>query len=168
MYEWENIDFIEAGGIVEVRDPRQFGWGYYSKDTSNSPGVGAFSWFESLDELLNYLVNIEPNIWSYGVNGVDEETYTKLKTKIQEILNKDDLKKGLTNKLREKISTELKEGEICWWGEFSDLYTGNDSFSRQLIGGYLGDDEEPENNESKVVTEEQIPEFLEFCRGFGH
>ena len=167
MYEWENIDFLDAGSLVELRDPRQFGWGFYSKDYSTPPGVGAFSWFESRDELLDYLVNMEPNIWAYGFNGVDQETFTRLKTTVQEILAEADLNKGLTDGLRRKISKEFDNGEISWRGNFSDLHKGDDAFSETLVHEFL-DSDNNEEGKPTMVTDEQIPGFIEFCKGFGH
>jgi len=168
MYEWEEIDFLDAGALVEERDPGKYEWGFYSKDTSTPEGVGAFSWFETLEELLKYLVNIEPRIWCYGVNGVNEEKYSKLKTKIQETLDEDGLNKGLNKGLRTTISNELDNGEISWWGRTSDLYAGRNSFSRQLIKGFVKEGNKTVKGNPKIVEEDQIPEFFEFCKGFGH
>jgi len=170
MYEWESIDFTDAGFLVELRDPRQFGWGYFTNYSSASSEVGAFSWFESLDELLDYLVNIEPKIWSDGIYGLDESKYQELKVAVQDVPKEAYSNKRLTDGMREEISNQLEGGEISWWGEFSDLCTGNGPFSRQLIDLYFKeeDDENLKNGYAGVVTEEHVPGFIEFCKGFGH
>lgn len=173
MYEWQNIKLEEALSLVQSRNPIEFSWGYYSNDTHPQGGVGSFSWFESRDELLDYLVSVDAQIWSYSAQGLDEEAYTEMKKAIQKILKEADSNRELTDSLRKRISKHLSEQlmdvEISWWGKFSDLCSGKDAFSREFIDWFFDDyGEYSEDKKPKTVTAEHIPEFIEFCKEFGH
>ena len=169
MYEWQDRSYEKAAKLVQGRDPIVFGVGYYSNDTWPESGIGSFSWFGSQEELLDYLVNIETQIWSHDVDEFDEERYTEQKLTIQKCLKGVDSNKELTNSLRKRINEQLIGWEIGWWGNFSDLCSGRDAFSRELIEWFYNyHGEYSEISTPKTIRKEYIPEFVKYCRDFGH
>ncbi len=169
MYEWHDIDYKKAAELVKNRDPNVFSLGYYSNDKWPQSGIGSFSWFSSQEELLDYLVNIETQIWSYDFDGLDEERYMEQKSMIQKSIKVLDSNKQLTNSLRKRINEQLIGWEIGWWGNFSDLCSGRDMFSRELIEWFYNyHGEYSEINKPKTIRKEYVPEYVKYLKDFGH
>lgn len=157
MYAWQKLDYKEAGNLVQNRDPREFGWGYFGIDNMPQSGIGLFFWFESPTELLDFITNIETQILP------DSDT---VKKEIQEILKEADLNDGLTNSLRTQINAKLVDIEIKWWGKFSNLRSGYSKFSKEVIGSFF--ESLSQDNIIKAVPDRYLPQFIEFCRWWGH
>ena len=153
MFEWQNLDYGEAGKLVHERDPRNYNWGYFASDTLPQSGIGLFFWFESPEELLAFIAKIETQAFS------DKEKAKKVKEAIKGF----NLKGKFTTDLQRQLNNELNDIEIKWWGKFSDLCSGKNKFSRDLLKAYYGQ----QYNSSKpqpVYT----PKFIVFCEDWGH
>ena len=159
MYEWENLEVEEANEMVRYRDPRKFGWGYYSYETVDEPG--SFHWFESPDELLDFAKDGGLGCLDHE----DEDKFLKLKETIQEVHKEMSSNEKLTNSLLRKINEVFSPAKIEWWGEFSDLCAGEDAFCRKVIHFYFHTWVKYSGKKLlKTVTEEHIPEFISFCK----
>jgi hypothetical protein len=152
MYLWQNLEYGKAGAMVHERDPREYGWGYFATDTIPGSGVGLFVWFETPAELLAFLEKIE-------VQGLEDKQTAK---EVVKIIKKAELKDTLTEDLRKQTNKALKDIEIKWWGKFTDLYTGKNKFSREILTAYFGS---PQGNDPERVY---IPRFIDFCTNWGH
>jgi len=153
MYVWENMDYGKAGSLVHERDPRKFSWGYFASDTLPQSGIGLFCWFESPAELIAFIANIEAQVLT------DKEKVKEIK----KVLKRIKLNGGLTTDLRKQINSELNDIEIKWWGTFSDLCSGKNKFSREMLNAYFGP--LPQHNKPQTVY---VPKFIDFCERWGH
>ena len=164
MYEWQNMENVEAMLLVSQRDPKKFGWGYFSQDWD----AGQFCWFASLEELLAYMQRVGIPYF------FPEEDYQEEIKTIKDVIKEADLTKGLTDDLLLQITRLIEEMDvidgirnfnlqIIWWGEFSDLASGKGEFGKDLLRHFLGEDAEP-----GIVTEEQIPAFAEYLQYYDY
>jgi len=149
----------EILNLVEVavdRDPREAPFGIYSGGSFVMDEIRAFSWFESLEALAAYLLDVEPLI--YDLDDADE--LAAYKAKISPMLEK--LKaNGFNEALREEMNEALKEILVIdWWGNFTELSEGKTEFSKNHISNFV--DVEDHNN--MEIQPDQIDNFVKYLR----
>ncbi len=119
-----------AAEVVD-RNPRDFPIGYFSGGSFVMDSVRVFSWFSSVEEMIDHLVEVEPRI-----HDADESFDV-----IREALVSAD-SEGLTADLRLNINKLVKDSFVIdWWGEFKQLRAGADSIARDIVDDYLGEDQ---------------------------
>jgi hypothetical protein len=142
--------------IVVDRDPRVFPYGFFASD--NAVGIGFISWFKDVDEMMGFLLKVEPVIWDYE----DEE----LENYVNNISNIADKVKsaGLSEDLRTNFNEFVKNDfEIGWWGTFEDLLKDNNEFTQKTREDFIDMEEEGMGDK---ISEESIAEFIEWLKTF--
>jgi hypothetical protein len=149
---------FRLGNIASERNPTRAPWGYYCSD-DHVFGAGLFLWFQTKEGMLQFLAEHE---------GADSEQHEQdtLRTGMRKIANQ-----MVTGRLGFEKGTdrfnELLKGHlhIEWVGHFDDLLSGNKNFARKLRAEFC-----PPEAASSVhsIPNEQIPEFIELLRNYGH
>jgi hypothetical protein len=144
-----------------ARDPRQYPYGYFSgADYSGDSTARAFVWFSTVDELATFLLDVEPQIWNLEAGDGLEAFQEEIKSLIQRIRSE-----GLTADVLDSINAASKGWfQIDWWGTFTDLCAGNGEVPATLVEDFLTSDEDRARTE---LTNEDIEEFVEYCRNCG-
>lgn len=158
-----NEEALKLGEVAMERDPREAPFGFYSGSASvMSDGIKVFSWFESIDELIAFLVGVEPLIYDIE----EEDELAAHRAKVSPILEK--LKTdGFNDALREEMNEAINEfGVIHWWGNFSEITAGETEFSKNLIEQFV-DDEDIEDGHNLTIPADQMDEFVEYLKTCG-
>jgi len=153
-----STDFPKRATEVMDRDPRVFTYGFFSHDTGN--GVGMFSWFKDVDEMMEFLLNVEPKI--FDIEGESLKDYTKTISEVEKKVKS----VGLNEELRSRISEYVfRDFEILWWGTFENLLKDEGDFAKERREGFLSDGEDELLNYN--IPEESLEEFIEYLKTCG-
>ena len=150
---------IQIGDDAMNRDPRKANYGLFSGGSFVLDSSRVFMWFETIQELTYFIKNAEPLIFD-----LDAEDIKKYEDEITPILEKV-LKDGLTSELQNQINDISKAFmAIEWWGNFSELVSNKNKFSKNLIEDFFEQIEE----EPKSLDEKYIDSFVEFIQSYGY
>ena len=150
---------IQIGDDAMNRDPRKANYGLFSGGSCVLDSSRVFMWFETIQELTYFIKNAEPLIFD-----LDAEDIKKYEDEITPILEKV-LKDGLTSELQNQINDISKAFmAIEWWGNFSELVSNKNKFSKNLIEDFFEQIEE----EPKSLDEKYIDSFVEFIQSYGY
>lgn len=151
---------MKAGEVAMDRDPRESGYGFFSGGTFVLDTARVFSWFDTIDALIDFLYSVEPEI--FDLEGDDLSAYQH---SVKPILHRMRTE-GLTDELREEFNLAAGDAfTLDWWGHFGELVEGKTEFSRNLIDSLM--DSENESQSSKPILEEDMDEFVEFLKTCG-
>ena len=156
----------ELGEVANGRTPDSQSWGMYAYGDgppAAGGGIGAFFWFSSEAELLDFitlhLVFVAP-----GPFGIPVEPRL---AGVGEIMDK--LRKGQLEQepARLALNNSLKRfSQIEWWGTRSDLFSADSEFPRRVRADFRDECEEPDRLASPI-TEEEEKDFLEYLETYG-
>lgn len=147
-------EVLELGEAATVRDPRNAPFGFFAGGSSGMDGVRVFSWFTSVDELIAFLLDIEPRI--YDVDEPDDLAVHK--SKVSPILEKLKLT-GFNDELRNEMNVATNDFSVIdWWGNFSEITDGETEFSQNLIEHFV----DPVEGQNMVVPADKMDEFVEY------
>jgi hypothetical protein len=150
-------DIIEAAEVAMSRDPRHYPIGYLSGAAEGPDRSAMFSWFRSIDDMLDFLHEVEPKIWDLNVGEGVEEYQTALAPLLNSIRYE-----GLTEELRGALNVALAPTvEVYWWGRFEDLCKGTTSKAQEVVASYR------ECGEFFPVQKQEQVQFIEFLREYG-
>lgn len=154
-----NLEVQKLGEAAMDRDPRQATFGFYSGGSFVMDGVRVFSWFESVDELAAFLLNVEPLI--YDLDDLDE--LTAYKVKVTPLL--DNLKaNGFDEVTRVDMNAAICDFAVIeWWGNFAEILDGETEFSKNLIENFV----DSEDGLDSVIPVDQIDDFVEYLKTCG-
>ena len=161
-----NEEALKLGEVAMERDPREAPFGFYSGSaTVMTDDIKVFSWFESIDELIAFLVDVEPRIYN-----IDEQNELAAhRAKVSPILEK--LKTdGFNDALREEMNEAInKFGVIHWWGNFSKITAGKTEFSKNLIEQFVDvvDVIDVVDGRNLTIPADQMDEFIEYLKTCG-
>lgn len=149
------------------RDPRSAPFGIYSGGSFVLDGVRVFSWFRSLDELAEFLLETEPAI--YGIEDEDLASYRKAVSPVLERFSTDGFTDELLAELNEAVKSDFT---LEWWGRFDELVAGQSNFARNIVTGFLSQAEEwSEEQEDdppvRALREDELDEFVEYLQTCG-
>ena len=99
--------------IVVGRDPRVFPYGFFASD--NAVGIGFISWFKDVDEMMEFLLKVEPVIWDY--ENEELENYVNNISNIIDKVKSAGLSEDLRINFNEFVGNDF---EIGWWGTFDE------------------------------------------------
>jgi hypothetical protein len=144
----------ELGEAAMNRDPRKAPFGFYSGGSFVMDSSRVFSWFESVDELAAFLLDVEPLIYDMD----DPDELAAHKAKVFPILAKLKIS-GFNDGLREEINAAISEfAVIDWWGNFSEITAGKTEFSQNLMENFV----DPEDGQDLTVPADQMDDFVEY------
>lgn len=147
------------GEAAMDRDPRKAPFGFFSGGSFVMDSVRVFSWFESMDELASFLLEVEPRI--YDIEEPSE--LASYQAKVLPLLTR--LKaNGFSEELREELNAVVSEfAVIDWWGKFGEITDGKTDFSRNLIENFL----DPEEGQELQIAPHQMDDFVEYLKTCG-
>ena len=154
---------MDSGELSEVaneaveRDPREYPLGYFTDSSSSLYSAGGFVWFQSLDELTQHIIEVEPRIYGLEPGEGLEEFQARVRPLLAAVQEA-----GLTEELRVALDKECaKHFCIFWWGTFTELCAGRGDFAREVLDTYL--DGEP----GKVLPPDEVGSFVDFLYTYG-
>lgn len=157
MYAGVKVEVLETEFEQSFeREPSSYSWGFFAyDDTPGSAGGGAgnFSWFDKKEDLVRFLQKFP--LLAHSLGTADAELFEKAKGFLSTVTAESfDQKK--VDELNQIISGVE---QIQWFGQFSDLLSGETEFAQGLRKFFSSST----NHLSKI----QIPEFAEFLRNWG-
>ncbi|MDR3613211.1 MAG: hypothetical protein P4L53_06575 [Candidatus Obscuribacterales bacterium] len=139
------------------KEPASYSWGFFAYDDSPDTiggGSGNFSWFDSKEELVNFLAKFP--LLAHSLDTLDTERFTKAKNFVESVTS-DDFDQKAVDELN-KINAGVEQ--IQWFGQLDDLLSGETEFAKGMRAFF--------SKSSEKLAKSQIPEFAEFLRKWGH
>lgn len=152
-YEVLESEFEQSFG----REPYSYSWGFFAYDDSPGAaggGAGNFSWFDKKEELVRFLQKFPLLAHSLGTTDAD------LFEKAQRLLSTATAESFDQKKVDELNQIISGVEQIQWFGQFSDLLSGETEFAQGLRKFF--------SSSTNPLSKVQIPEFAEFLRNWGH
>ena len=150
---------MQLGDNAMDRDPRQAPYGMFSGGSFVLDSTRVFMWFETAQELMNFIKDAEPVIFD-----LDAEDIKKFEEEITPFLEKVDAD-GLTSNLQDQINFVLRHFmTIEWWGNFSELLEQKTEFSKSIVDEFF----ERIGEEPKTLADEHMDDFIEFIKSYGY
>ncbi len=159
---------LRLGNIASERDPRCSPWGYFGCDYF--PGVGLFFWFDTKEQLLEYLSEYE---------GADSESHDLefLRAEMRKIT--DDIRAGRLDfeVARQQFNAVLKDHlDIEWMGHFDEMQSGKHPFCNQIREEFLEESMETDDESigmddestAPAIAPEQVEDFIIMLHNYGH
>lgn len=159
-------DHMYAGVKLEVletefeqsfeREPYSYSWGFFAYDDTpgaSGGGAGNFSWFDKKEELVRFLQKFP--LLAHSLGTTDVELFEKAQRFLSTV-TADSLEQKTIDEFNQIISGVE---QIQWFGQFSDLLSGETEFAQGLRKFY--------SSSTQPLTKIQIPEFAEFLRNWG-
>lgn len=144
------------------RDPRTCKWGLFSwgdAPGSVGGGFGCFQWFDSLEELLAFLTDFSPALYT---SFEQEKDWIEFRDRLRAIAAsslEDELVKSL-----DEFNVVLKGLlQIDWIGRFEELCTGQASFCCKVRGYFRDTDDVDEG----AIQTEEVQDFCETLQLYG-
>ena len=139
------------------KEPKSSSWGFFAYDDAPGAaggGAGNFSWFDSKEELFDFLRKFP--LLAHSAESSDAERFEKA----SELLSRatvETLDQSVVNELN-LINSGVEQ--IQWFGQLNDLLSGEGEFAEGMRTFFAGS--------SNQLSKTKIPEFAEFLRGWGH
>ena len=121
-------DWDAEAEAAAARDPRLAPFGIFTGDSFVLASLRVFLWFESVDQLIDHLLEVEPRRYEVKPgNGLDE-----YQARVRPILEQV-RKNGLTGRFLSELNPAQDGGfAVDWWGTYSELRDGDSSFAGEL------------------------------------
>lgn len=157
----------ELAEAAHERRPDSQSWGLYSYGDgppAAGGGVGAFFWFSSEAELLDFIA-LHLLFSAPGPSSVPVEPRL---VDVGEIIDK--LRKGELEKepARLALNNSLKRfSQIEWWGTRSNLFSADSEFPRRVRASFRVDERGEPGSIGHPITEEEEKDFLQYLETYG-
>lgn len=153
---------LRKGEEARLRDPRQAPFGFLARGDFVQEGAEVFMWFESLNDLVTHLQDVEPVLLTSLDEGFDAEAYRDL---IRIPLDQA-MWRGLDDDTRLAFN-EAADGMmvIDWWGKFTELQSGQSPTSRELLSWFRAPGASIPDSVEPLVPEE-LEAFVGFVRSW--
>lgn len=151
MARWRGEDAHEAAAERVSRDPRMFPVGYFGGDDT-----GLFFWFADETEMLEFLVEAEPEIY-------ERDDAAEVTEELRQAVGEGP--KTLSDGLLEELN-QIFDGEpfIGWWGRFDQLLSGDGEFAVEIRNAFF---DSPEAETAPPVPSHRVEEFIDWMREYG-
>lgn len=139
------------------REPTSYSWGFFAYDdapVATGGGAGNFSWFDSKDELVEFLKKFP--LLAHSSGSADNELFEKARSCVEKV-KPENFEQHNVDELN-KIIVGVEQ--IQWFGQFNDLLSSETEFAAGLRKFFAGS--------TNKLPKSQIPEFSEFLRNWGH
>lgn len=139
------------------RDLYSYSWGFFAYDdtaTSAGGGAGNFSWFDKKEGLVQFVQKFP--LLAHSLGTPDAVLFEKSKVFLSSVTAE-----SLNQSVIDELNQLLRGVEqIQWFGQFSDLLSGETEFAQGLRKFY--------SSSTEPLSKTHIPEFAEFLRNWGH
>jgi len=139
------------------KQPMSSSWGFFAYDDAPGAiggGSGNFSWFDSKEELFNFLRKFP--LLAHSSETADMERFEKAQAYLAST-NSEAFDQTMVDELN-RINSGVEQ--IQWFGQLNDLLSGDDEFAQGMRTFFSGS--------SKQLSKTKIPEFAVFLRNWGH
>jgi hypothetical protein len=146
------------------REPREYPFGYFSRDAFPLSGVGVFRWFATeKDALLGYAAELIEHLYE----GAEEDDREALRALFGSALKEHKTLRDIRGELNELTRDN---SVLEWYGSFHEFCTSDDEFAKDLRECFLEEfDEDSESGmTSGKIPEDRTDEFVEFIQGYGY
>lgn len=163
-YEWR--DALKAGEqsamwIPNGRDPRKYRVGYFSGTDFVLDSARVFMWFASVDEMLAWVVEGEPKIYSPEEPSETEKFENAAKEAAAVRDSFDEMRDALNRNLRRIMAVE-------WLGSYDELLAGNSEFAATVREAFWESEaEEDEETNSRSIPSNKKAAFVEYLSQYG-
>ncbi|MEN6481869.1 MAG: hypothetical protein ABFD29_06810 [Anaerolineaceae bacterium] len=163
-YEWSGMQYYEASACTMQRNPIAFPWGYISIFNVDSPaGIGYdMHWFASKEELIAYLIEIEPQLLPI----YEDENYDLAREKTATCLHNWQLGEFDIEITLDQLSEIFDPYvEFIWLGRFEELTAGASDLAIDLRLGFrdsLVEDGLSDLDGIEPLTDEELSEFIAY------
>lgn len=157
MYAGVKLEVLETEFEQSFeREPYSYSWGFFAYDDSpgaSGGGAGNFSWFDKKEELVRFLQKFP--LLAHSLGTTDAELFEKAQRYLSTV-TADSLDQKTIDEFNQIISGVE---QIQWFGQFSDLLSGETEFAQGLRKFF--------SSSTQPLAKIQIPEFAEFLRNWG-
>ena len=131
------------------REPRTAQVGIYTGGSFVLDSLRVFLWFDTLDQLAEYLLEVQPEFYD-----MDEDDTAEYKAELAPLLEQLQ-RSGIDDSLRQQINQAAGAYVIDWWGSFDELAQGETEFAQGIVAHFL-DEEVP-----RSLRVEELDDFVE-------
>lgn len=158
MYAGVKIEVLETEFEQSFeREPYSYSWGFFAYDDTHGAsggGAGNFSWFDSKEELVRFLQKFP--LVAHSLGATDAQLFEKAQRYLSTVTAE-----SFDQKAVDEFNQIISGVEqIQWFGQFSDLLSGETEFAQGLRKFF--------SSSTQPLSKIQIPEFAEFLRNWGH
>ncbi len=139
------------------RQPTSSSWGFFAYDDAPGAvggGAGNFSWFDSKEDLFEFLRKFP--LLANSAESIGTERFEKASDLLAGT-TAETLDQSVVNQLN-AINSGVEQ--IQWLGQLNELLSGGGEFAEGMRKFFSGS--------STPLSKTRIPEFAEFLRGWGH
>jgi hypothetical protein len=157
----------ELAGKASECLPKVGSWGYFSSEPPPS-GIGAFCWFESREELVDFLVEFGPFLFpSESVGRSDEwpARAREFQAELQRFRLEEITSDALVDAAHKSIDTD---GQLDWVGPLEELVSGRTLFAEEVRRALVDSEDDGGWEPRSPVPKRQTRRFLEDLVGYGH
>ena len=147
-------------------DPELSPWGLYSwADASPAcgGGVGAFQWFDSIDDVLAWVTDLSPAVFT---SFDEEDEWLIFRAGLRQIAQGflENPEQGL-----KQFNAQLKGlHQIDWIGAWPDLVSGPDAYCQKIRRHFReGLDSEKPDESSSAIKPDEVGKFRQFVEDYG-
>ncbi len=151
---------------TNARNPIEYRWGMFS--FADAPpaiggGVGAFQWFETLQELLAFITDLSAARFT---TFEEESEYIDLRDGLRKIASGYEADPKRTIDAFNQELTDLLQ--ITWIGKFEDLASGEEGFPEVVRARFRDDwDDEPVSGSKASIRNEEKHNFINYLSEYG-
>lgn len=123
----------ELVNTLASRDPRQYPYGIYVGDSLVLASLRLFFWFESVDKLIEHILEVEPRMYNVTPGHGLEEYQARVRPILARVREE-----GLTEHLRRELDPSEDGGFVIdWWGPYNDLRDGRSDFAWEVRSRFI-------------------------------
>ena len=153
---------LRAGEAALQRDPREACFGLLASGEFLHEGAEVFMWFDSVEDLVTHLLDVEPMLLAGLADGPDIESYReRIRPPLDQVLLH-----GCQESARIAFN-DAAEGYmlIDWWGQFSELAAAQSPTSRDLLTWFREPDDS-DGQEVAPLADHELEAFVAFLRSW--
>lgn len=121
-------DWDAEAEAAASRDPRQAPYGVFTGDRFVLASLRVFLWFESVEQMIEYLLDVEPRRYKVTPGSGLEEYQARVRPILGRVSEE-----GLTEELLSELNSVQHGGFVVdWWGTYSELRDGDSAFAVEL------------------------------------
>jgi hypothetical protein len=142
-------------------------WGFYSYGDAPPAiggGVGSFAWFETRNELLQFIRDVLP----YSPPGSSGADWNNVETDVHQIIAQAVEGKIDDRRAVEALNDALKTfSQIEWLGTFDDLIRSSHPFAERIRLEFWELEEEDNKADRQTISDDEIAAFRQFLAEYG-
>jgi hypothetical protein len=157
----------ELANAASERVPRAEDWGFFSSEPPPS-GIGAFCWFDSRDQLLEFLAEHGPYMFATRDPG-DWTGWSESVRQFRSVADRARRGEVSDGDVRSSARSSIDpSGQLDWVGAADELISGHSEFATRVRESLIDADEYPDLDGSDPVPPDAVDDFLGGLTEYGH